>query len=54
MIYEGANGVQAMDLVGRKLAQNGGRAIQVFFAIIDAECERAKGNETPRRFRRTS
>jgi hypothetical protein len=45
MIYEGANGVQAMDLVGRKLAQNGGRAIQAFFAIIDAECARAKDNE---------
>jgi hypothetical protein len=27
MIYEGANGVQAMDLVGRKLA-NGGRGLQ--------------------------
>lgn len=45
MIYEGANGIQAMDLVGRKLAQNGGRAIQAFFAIIDAECARAKDNE---------
>lgn len=45
MIYEGANGVQAMDLVGRKLAQNGGRAIQAFFAIVDEECARAKGNE---------
>jgi len=45
MIYEGANGVQAMDLVGRKLAQNGGRAIQAFFAIVDEECTRAKGNE---------
>ena len=32
MIYEGTNGVQAMDLVGRKLAQNGGRAIQALFA----------------------
>jgi len=42
MIYEGANGVQAMDLVGRKLAQNGGRAIQTFFAIVDAECAAAK------------
>ncbi|MDX8358185.1 acyl-CoA dehydrogenase C-terminal domain-containing protein [Sphingopyxis terrae] len=42
MIYEGANGVQAMDLVGRKLAQNGGRAIQAFFAIVDAECAAAK------------
>ena len=42
MIYEGANGVQAMDLVGRKLAQNGGRAIQTFFAIVDTECAAAK------------
>jgi alkylation response protein AidB-like acyl-CoA dehydrogenase len=42
MIYEGANGVQAMDLVGRKLAQNGGRAVQALFAIIDAECAEAK------------
>lgn len=45
MIYEGANGVQAMDLVGRKLAQNGGRAIQAFFAVVDEECARAKSNE---------
>ena len=35
MIYEGTNGVQALDLVGRKLAANGGRAIQTFFAEID-------------------
>lgn len=42
MIYEGANGVQAMDLVGRKLAANGGRAIQAFFALVDAECAAAK------------
>ena len=42
MIYEGANGVQAMDLVGRKLAQNGGRAVQALFATIDAECASAK------------
>ena len=42
-IYEGANGVQAMDLVGRKLAQNGGRAVQALFAMIDSECAAAKG-----------
>ena len=41
-IYEGANGVQAMDLVGRKLAQNGGRAVQAFFAVVDGECGSAK------------
>ena len=38
MIYEGANGVQAMDLVGRKLGTNGGRAVQAFFAMVDGEC----------------
>ena len=44
MIYEGANGVQAMDLVGRKLALNGGRAIQAFFAVVDRECAEAKAD----------
>jgi hypothetical protein len=44
MIYEGANGIQAMDLVGRKLAANGGRAIQAFFALVDGECAAAKEN----------
>jgi alkylation response protein AidB-like acyl-CoA dehydrogenase len=42
MIYEGANGVQAMDLVGRKLAQNGGRAVQALFKLVDDECAAAK------------
>jgi hypothetical protein len=36
LIYEGTNGVQALDLVGRKLANNGGRAVMTFFAEIDA------------------
>jgi alkylation response protein AidB-like acyl-CoA dehydrogenase len=35
MIYEGANGIQALDLVGRKLAADGGRAIFSFFNEID-------------------
>jgi len=43
MIYEGTNGVQAMDLVGRKLAQNGGRAIQTFFKVVGEEVAAAKG-----------
>lgn len=34
MIYEGANGVQALDLVGRKLAQDGGKHIMAFFALV--------------------
>ena len=36
MIYEGANGIQALDLVGRKLPANGGRAIMTWFSDIDA------------------
>ncbi|WP_338468249.1 acyl-CoA dehydrogenase C-terminal domain-containing protein [Novosphingobium sp. ZN18A2] len=46
MIYEGANGIQAMDLCGRKLAMNGGRAIQAFFKLVDDECAETGGNET--------
>ena len=34
MIYEGANGVQALDLVGRKLAQDGGKHVMAFFDMI--------------------
>ena len=30
-IYEGTNGIQALDLVGRKLGMNGGRALRRFF-----------------------
>jgi alkylation response protein AidB-like acyl-CoA dehydrogenase len=34
MIYEGANGIQALDLVGRKLPRDGGRAVTAFFGEI--------------------
>ncbi|MEZ0494797.1 acyl-CoA dehydrogenase C-terminal domain-containing protein [Sphingomonas sp. IW22] len=45
MIYEGTNGVQAMDLVGRKLAQNGGRAVQALFKLVGDEIAAAKEEE---------
>jgi alkylation response protein AidB-like acyl-CoA dehydrogenase len=35
LIYEGTNGVQALDLVGRKLAAKGGRAVMTFFQEVD-------------------
>jgi len=35
MLYEGANGIQALDLVGRKLAKDGGRALRAFFAEVE-------------------
>ncbi len=39
MIYEGANGVQALDLVGRKLATDGGKHVMAFFEMVKAECK---------------
>jgi hypothetical protein len=45
MIYEGANGVQALDLVGRKLPRDGGRAIMAFFAEVGAFVKDNSGNE---------
>ena len=44
MIYEGTNGVQAMDLCGRKLGQNGGAAVQAFFRMVGEEIAAAKGD----------
>ena len=35
-IYEGTNGIQALDLVGRKLGHAGGRAVKRYFAMMDA------------------
>jgi acyl-CoA dehydrogenase len=45
MIYEGANGIQALDLVGRKLGANGGRAIQAFFKEVGEFCEENRADE---------
>src|SRR5438309_7587711 len=42
-IYEGTNGIQALDLVGRKLGANGGRAIQAFFKMLAEESGSADG-----------
>ena len=39
MIYEGANGVQALDLVGRKLAQDGGKHVMAFFDLVKNFCK---------------
>jgi hypothetical protein len=49
LIYEGTNGVQALDLVGRKLAADGGRAVMSFFAELDAYVD-AHGDEAMKPF----
>jgi len=43
MIYEGANGVQALDLVGRKLTQDGGKHVMAFFEIVKNFASENKG-----------
>ena len=35
-IYEGTNGIQSLDLVGRKVARDGGAAARAFLADVDA------------------
>ncbi|MGR3503803.1 acyl-CoA dehydrogenase C-terminal domain-containing protein [Pseudaestuariivita sp.] len=44
MIYEGANGVQALDLVGRKLAQDGGKHVMGFFEMVKTFCKENAGD----------
>src|SRR4249919_2383811 len=46
-IYEGTNGVQAMDLVGRKLAKDGGRGIRALFELIGSDIAEAKAAGDP-------
>lgn len=45
MIYEGANGIQALDLVGRKLPSKGGRAVQAYFKEVGSFCSIHKDDE---------
>ena len=45
MIYEGANGVQALDLVGRKLGSNGGKTVMAFFEMVKTFIKENEGNE---------
>jgi len=46
-IYEGTNGIQAMDLVGRKLGQNGGRAVRLFFETVARDIADARAAGDP-------
>src|SRR5215216_1967680 len=45
MIYEGANGIQALDLVGRKLGRDGGRAIMALFNEVQGFVKENSGDE---------
>jgi hypothetical protein len=50
MIYEGANGIQALDLVGRKLPRDGGRAIMAFFGEVMGFAKENGGDEAMKPF----
>jgi alkylation response protein AidB-like acyl-CoA dehydrogenase len=50
MIYEGANGIQAMDLVGRKLPRDGGRALMTFLGEVGAFCQENAADEAMKPF----
>ena len=45
MIYEGANGIQALDLVGRKLPKDGGRAMMGFLAEVNGFIKENEADE---------
>ena len=45
MIYEGANGVQALDLVGRKLAEDGGKHVMAFFDLVKSFAKESAGTD---------
>src|SRR3954463_14644307 len=46
-IYEGTNGIQAMDLVGRKLPKEGGRAIRTFLELVGRDIADSKAAGDP-------
>jgi acyl-CoA dehydrogenase len=50
MLYEGANGIQALDLVGRKLPKDGGRALQAFFNEVQGYIKERMADETMKPF----
>jgi len=45
MIYEGANGIQALDLVARKLAADGGKHVMAFFEMVKGFLKENEGDE---------
>jgi alkylation response protein AidB-like acyl-CoA dehydrogenase len=50
MIYEGANGIQALDLVGRKLATDGGKHVMAFFEMVKAEVKAHEADDRMKGF----
>ncbi len=49
-IYEGTNGVQALDLMGRKMPAHAGRYLRSFFHVVDDFIQAEKGNSEAAEF----
>ncbi|MEW6463680.1 acyl-CoA dehydrogenase [Pseudomonas sp. BMW13] len=45
-IHEGTHGIQSLDLLGRKVSQNGGAALKQLLKLINACCQRASQHES--------
>lgn len=45
-IHEGTHGIQSLDLLGRKVSQNGGAALKQLLKLINACCHRASQHES--------
>ena len=52
MIYEGTNGIQALDFIGRKMPADGGRALKAFMTDVMADIARTSADETLGQFGR--
>jgi acyl-CoA dehydrogenase len=50
MIYEGTNGIQALDLVGRKLAVDGGKHMQAYLKLIKGFIDKESSVELDEKF----
>ncbi|MCW8195003.1 acyl-CoA dehydrogenase [Proteobacteria bacterium 005FR1] len=50
MIYEGTNGIQALDLLGRKILKNQGQTLRIFTKKIHKYCEAQTGNDEMKQF----
>jgi len=49
-IYEGTNGIQALDLMGRKVLKDGGQMLRVFGGVVQTFIKENAGNEAMEEF----
>ncbi len=50
MLYEGTTGIQALDLLGRKVLMTQGEALKGFTKIVHKFCQAQEGNEAVKEF----